>query len=138
MTQLELFTGQENIAIHDLPYGKMCQEHLAPTKAMTLQKWLGHYLGVETLTPPKTAGATRALRWAMTDLPSGGLWMLNTSDWPKDASVCLLSQILEIGRVDPQYYLSQRACQGIIHRAEKRGKTIPSMLKMALEKFAMG
>jgi DNA (cytosine-5)-methyltransferase 1 len=35
-----------------------------------------------------------------------------------------------------KYYLSARACQGILRRAEKRGKTLPPMLKAALEKQA--
>ena len=46
--------------------------------------------------------------------------------------VCSLSDVLEIGEVQPQYYLSARACQGILRRAEKRGKKLPEALYQAL------
>ena len=36
------------------------------------------------------------------------------------------------GGVQPKYYLSARACQGILNRAEKRGKELPEILKTAL------
>lgn len=48
-----------------------------------------------------------------------------------------LSEILEpIGSVPGRYYLSSKACQGILRRAEKRGKEIPGALKAALESVA--
>ena len=43
-----------------------------------------------------------------------------------------LSQILE-DSPHPKYSLSVKACQGILRRAEKRGKALPEMLKAALE-----
>jgi hypothetical protein len=43
-----------------------------------------------------------------------------------------LSQILE-AEVLPKYYLSAKACEGILRRAERRGKELPPMLKDALE-----
>jgi phage-related holin len=58
---------------------------------------------------------------------------LNTSEWPKDAEECLLSDTLEIGDLPQRFYLSEKACKGILNRAEKRGKKLPSMLKEALE-----
>ena len=42
-----------------------------------------------------------------------------------------LSEVLELD-VSEKYYLSPKACQGILRRAEKRGKELPSMLKEAL------
>lgn len=38
------------------------------------------------------------------------------------------------GQCPPRYYLSARACQGIINRAERRGKELPPLLKRALER----
>ena len=32
-----------------------------------------------------------------------------------------------------RYYLSKKACEGILRRAAKRGKQLPPMLKEALE-----
>ncbi len=43
-----------------------------------------------------------------------------------------LSQILQ-DDAPRKYYLSARACQGILNRAEKRGKELPEILKKALE-----
>jgi len=60
-------------------------------------------------------------------------WTLNGSEWPKDAGVCSLSHILEKGTLPPRFYLSPKACAGILRRAEKRGKELPPMLKQALE-----
>jgi len=65
-----------------------------------------------------------------------GFLALNTSDWPSDGSACSLSAILETGDVPQRFYLSARACAGILRRAEKRGKALPSALKMALETVA--
>jgi hypothetical protein len=50
--------------------------------------------------------------------------------------VATLSEILEVGNVPPRFSLSERACAGILRRAEKRGKQLPPMLKQALEQVA--
>ena len=47
-----------------------------------------------------------------------------------------LSDILETGHIPARFYLSPRACQGILRRAEKRGKELPPLLKQALETVA--
>lgn len=46
-----------------------------------------------------------------------------------------LSEIL-IPNADPKYYLSAKACQGILRRAEQRGKQLPEVLRIALERQA--
>ena len=61
---------------------------------------------------------------------------LNTSEWPSDADVCLLSDTLETGDVPQRFYLSAKACQGILRRAEKCGKKLPEQLQHALEAVA--
>lgn len=63
-------------------------------------------------------------------------WTLNTSEFPNDAAVCSLSDILETGDVPQRYFLSAKACAGILRRAEKRGKDLPSQLRRALEQVA--
>lgn len=55
---------------------------------------------------------------------------------PSDGAVCSLSDILETGDVPPQYYLTARACLGILRRAGKRGKDMPQLLRRALEAVA--
>jgi DNA (cytosine-5)-methyltransferase 1 len=47
-----------------------------------------------------------------------------------------LSQILQ-DNVPEKYFLSPKACEGILRRAEKRGKELPPMLKEALERQAL-
>jgi hypothetical protein len=63
----------------------------------------------------------------------GVSWMPNISEWPNGASVCSLSQVLETDRIPQKYFLSSRACAGIIRRAAKRGKQLPASLEAALE-----
>jgi hypothetical protein len=67
-----------------------------------------------------------------------GFLTLSSSEWPKDAAVCSLSDILERGSVPQRYYLSPRACAGILRRAEKRGKELPPALLKALKAVAAG
>jgi hypothetical protein len=43
-----------------------------------------------------------------------------------------LSSILEVNAPE-KYYLSAKACEGILRRAERRGKQLPEMLRIALE-----
>jgi len=46
--------------------------------------------------------------------------------------VCSLSDILETGDVPQRYFLTPKACAGILRRAEKRGKKLPPTLHQAL------
>lgn len=57
--------------------------------------------------------------------------MLNIGESPRDASVCSLSSILE-DNVPLKYYLSERACLGILRRSEEKGKPLDDLLKTAL------
>ena len=72
-------------------------------------------------------------RWANSGMGSPTECLtLNTSEWPSAAAVCSLSDVLEDGDVPQRFFLSAAACRGILHRAEKRGKTLPSALHAAL------
>ena len=57
---------------------------------------------------------------------------LNIGEKPRVPNPTKLSQILE-RNPDPKYNLSARACQGILNRAERRGKELPPQLRLALE-----
>lgn len=48
--------------------------------------------------------------------------MPNISAWPNDAVVCSLSQVLEQDSIHAKYFLSAKACAGIIRRAEARAR----------------
>ena len=61
----------------------------------------------------------------------GDSWMLNTGESPNAERESHLSWILE-DNVPQKYYLSARACQGILTRASRRGKPLPELLKQAL------
>ena len=52
--------------------------------------------------------------------------------------VSLLSDVLETGPLQPKYSLSAKACSGILRRAERRGKALPPMLRMALAQGSGG
>lgn len=84
-----------------------------------------------TAVPPK-AGARKAAPSAPKQWSNGQLWTRNGSEWRSGAVACSLSQILEIGPVDSRFFLSPKACAGILRRAEKRGKTLPAALRQAL------
>ena len=69
-------------------------------------------------------------------LETDGLWLgdsltLNIGESPNAERESLLSWILE-DNVPQKYYLSARACQGILVRASRRGKPLPELLKQAL------
>ncbi len=56
-------------------------------------------------------------------------------EFPSAAVESFLSQILEV-QVPEKYYLSPKACRGILRRAALRGKELPEVLKKALERQA--
>lgn len=62
-------------------------------------------------------------------------YYLNFSEKPSIPKPTKLSQILE-NNPDPKYNLSPRACLGILNRAQKRGKELPELLRIALERQA--
>ena len=71
--------------------------------------------------------------------PSSGRWLksgmgsptrfltLNTSEWPKDAAVCSLSDTLEIGAVPQRFFLSAKACQESSAEQRRGGKVAPAV-----------
>ena len=77
-------------------------------------------------------------RWQVSGMGSPGeFWTLNSSESRKDVEDSLLSDILEeIGEVPQRYYLSPRACNGILRRAQRRGKALPPSLEAALQERA--
>ena len=58
--------------------------------------------------------------------------MLNTEESLREENASILSQILQ-DNVPEAYYLSPKACLGILRRASERGKELPAVLKKALE-----
>ena len=61
---------------------------------------------------------------------------LNISEKPRTPMPSSLSEILEES-ADEKYNLSARACNGILSRANRRGKQLPEILQKALEAQAV-
>ena len=105
------------------------------------------FAGDRMVTPRKNPDIFSLSGWEQWSGPwtgSGILWgdgecsMLDTTEWPSAEdgySECSLAEILEPS-VAPKYLLSAKACEGIIRRAEKRGKKLPERLRVALEQAA--
>lgn len=146
------------MSIFDLvsSFGKMSQEHLPQTEDKILEpSWKNFVESKKTtfqflcLTAESGRIAERSSTTA--SLLRGDLWTLNTSEYLNAGSVSpswsitaeatprtyyyresRLSEILQTDASE-KYYLSARACEGILRRADKRGKELPDVLKAALE-----
>lgn len=77
------------------------------------------------------SGQKQGLSAAMDGALRGELSTLNFGESPSAAVESRLSWILE-DSVPEKYYLSARACQGILNRASRRGKELPEILRTAL------
>lgn len=71
------------------------------------------------------------MKWEDDGAWCGELMTRNTGECPNAAVVSRLSQILE-EIPHPKYNLTAKACQGILRRAERRGKDLPKLLKQVL------
>ena len=70
--------------------------------------------------------------WELLSPWLGGSWTLNTGVSPREGRVSSLSAILE-DSPHQKYYLSRKACLGILRRARERGKPLPPQLEAALK-----
>ena len=121
--------------------------------AMTVATWPSNFSALLTEHGPagwfgRTSPASCHQTEDGTLVPYSGAWSnsgmasptesltLSTLEWPSAAVVCSLSDVLETGEVPQRYFLSARACAGILRRAEKRGKELPEPLFMALRSMA--
>ena len=73
-------------------------------------------------------------RWQNSGIHSDGVCLThNTSESPRDDVESFLLDVLQDSRnISDRYYLSQRAAEGILRRAKRRGKTLPETLETAL------
>lgn len=115
--------------------GKMCQELSAQTKEKILEpsskkpskssaRKLPLFLSLNTDGQQPDASPT----WEENGALRGEFSMHSFGECPSVESVSHLSAILEVS--PPQKYsLSAKACQGILNRAERRGKPLSPILK---------
>ena len=79
-------------------------------------------------------------KWATAGMVRGGgrltqlgeSLMLNIGEYPNVENESTLSEILE-DNVPEKYYLSPKACLGILRRAKNKGRKLPDNLRIALE-----
>jgi len=88
--------------------------------------------GIMYLNLRKENGITREPSWEMVGALPGVCTTLNFGESPNVARESTLSRILQ-ENVPEKYFLSAKACAGILRRAERRGKELPEILKEALE-----
>lgn len=127
--------------IRDISSGKTSQEHSAATEeristpssqqsAPSKKPMRYQYLCRKT-----TSGSAAEKSWEIIILSPGDCLTHNTGESPNVVVESTLSQILE-EKVPAKYYLSPKACLGIIKRSMKRGKGLPFVLLEALKKQA--
>lgn len=119
--------------------GKTCPEHSRATEGKTSRQSSKRPSASQSRKPPilkclkrdGTPGGATTMKWEDDGAWLGECMMRNTGEFPNVAGVSRLSQILE---ATPQgkYSLSAKACQGILRRAERRGKDLPETLKAVL------
>jgi hypothetical protein len=112
--------------------GKMFLAYCPPKTTPSVASSLGLPVKMCHFSRQGSDGRTRVLCLDPKEQSRGESSTPNISEWPNDAAVCLLSQVLETGSIPARYYLSSTACEGILRRAEKRGKKLPEMLEAAL------
>ena len=130
--------GQMNFADLDSWFGKTYPEPSLPTKEETSRQSSRKSSGSQSQTLPMClclrSGQNRdvsTMNWEDGPL-LGEYTMLSFGESPREENASLLSQILE-DSAHPKFYLSAKACTGILRRAENRGKTLPEELRLALE-----
>lgn len=82
--------------------------------------------------PPRGADGAKPEQLPEMDGPwLGDSSTLNIGECPREENVSLLSWILQVD-VPEKYYLSAKACRGILTRASRRGKKLQELLETAL------
>lgn len=130
-------TYQITLSDLDTSFGKMSPEHSVPQTGKTSgrsSRRSSALRNVPVMCLDLTPGAGNLLGlpfWEIGSAWLGESWMLNTGESPSVAVGSSLSQILE-DSPHLKYYLSRKACLGILRRSEKRGKELPPQLREAL------
>ena len=125
--------------------GKTCPEHSAATKDKTSRQSSKRSSASQSRKPPilkclkkaGTPGVATTMKWEDDGAWLGECMTRNTGESPNVAVVSRLSQILE-ETPQEKYSLSAKACQGILRRADCRGKDLPKRLKAVLIRQSQG
>lgn len=119
-------------------FGKTCPERSVPTEEKISEPCWKNLPALNSQTfqflDLRVGGADGAKPEQSPEMD--GAWLgdsltLNIGECPREENVSLLSWILQVDAPE-KYYLSERACQGILIRASRRGKKLPDLLQTAL------
>ena len=132
--------AEEQISLFDLDtsFSKMLQGYSVQTTEKISEPCLKKPPELSTITPQfldlrtGAPGLILGVFWQTDGLSLGAYTMRSFGESPNVAVVSRLSQILE-DKPHPKYCLSAKACQGILNRSERRGKTLPPILEQALK-----
>ena len=127
-TQLDFFAVSKNPS----SFGKMSQvssiQKITPSDA-----FLAHLpVKMKNCSRQGKNGQTLVVCLGHKEQSRGESLTPNISEWPNAAAVCSLSQVLEKGSIPARFFLSGKACAGILRRAEARGRVLPNALEQAL------
>lgn len=116
--------------------GRTSQEHSPVTKEKTSDAYSQKLSGLQKteflfLDLRAGNGNQQEASWGMVTAWPGASWIPNTGECPSAGKESTLSQILQEDAPE-RYYLSEKACLGILRRAGKRGKKLPEVLRRAL------
>ena len=131
---------QMSLFDQDIWSGRMFQEPCPQTREKTSGASLKRQSGSSKRMPlfldvRRADGHTPDASWVMGGVLLGEYTMHSFGEFPKEENASLLSQIL-VEEAHPKYSLSAKACQGILNRANRRGKKLPEILQKALESQA--
>ena len=121
-------------AFQKLLSGKMSSQQQHPTTEMTStssSKSSANLSMKDCLYLDLRGGQTQGRLWATMDQSHGVSWTRNIGECPNVDVESSLSAILEDNPPE-KYFLSSKACAGILQRAKRRGKNLPPRLERAL------
>lgn len=122
--------------IQESLFGRTCTAHSPATREKISEPYSKRSAKSQTeglmfLDLRKENGGVLAPSWETATALPGGHTTLSIGECPSVAVESTLSQILEVSAPE-KYYLSRKACAGILRRAFRRGKRLPYMLLEAL------
>ena len=136
--QLTLFGEYEHPRggdIRDISCGRTSPGHSVATKAPTFEPCLKKSDKPRFQCLKMANGRTQEWQNCLSVKSHGVSSMRNIGECPNVDAESFLSRILEPRQdVRAKYYLSPKACEGILRRARERGKELPPELKEALER----
>ena len=135
----EALEGQLSLFDLDTWFGKTCQEPCPQTKEKTSKQSSRKSSASQNQPLPMclclkkesgTGADVSTMTWGDGAL-LGEYTMRSFGESPKEENASVLSQILQ-DCPPPKYSLSAKACNGILNRANRRGKKLPEQLEKAL------